>query len=97
MQHKITQYIESEGLEALKQLCYQHTTEYEYACVLDSCQLNTGVHGGKYELMAAYGALNTYRTTVELDNAIGQKKWLFGALGYDLKNEFEKLKSITHR
>ena len=93
MQHKITQYIESEGLEALKQLCYQHTTEYEYACVLDSCQLNTGVHGGKYELMAAYGALNTYRTTVELDNAIGQKKWLFGALGYDLKNEFEKLKS----
>ncbi|MDA9110671.1 anthranilate synthase component I family protein [Bacteroidia bacterium] len=93
MQHKITQYIESEGLEALKQLCYQHTTEYEYACVLDSCQLNTGVHGGKYELMAAYGALNTYRTTVELDNAIGQKKWLFGALGYDLKNNFEKLKS----
>ena len=63
--------------------------------MLDSCQLNTGVSGGKYELMAAFGAQNTYKDMEEVQRATDQKKWLFGALGYDLKNQFEKLKSTN--
>lgn len=43
--------------------------------------------------MAAYGAKNTYKTLAELQRATNEKKWLFGALGYDLKNQFEKLTS----
>lgn len=63
--------------------------------MLDSCQLNTGLGGGKYELMAAFGAQNTYKNMAEVQRATNQKKWLFGALGYDLKNQFEKLKSTN--
>lgn len=45
--------------------------------------------------MAAFGAQNTYKNMAEVQRATNQKKWLFGALGYDLKNQFEKLKSTN--
>jgi para-aminobenzoate synthetase component 1 len=93
LKSKLLDYIANNGLQAFKRLCYVYTQGFSQSCVLDSCQLNTGVNGGKYELIAAFGAQNTYRNMVEIQRATEQKKWLFGALGYDLKNQFEKLES----
>jgi para-aminobenzoate synthetase component 1 len=61
---------------------------------LDSCQLNTGVHGGNYEFLAAFGAEEVYENYVDFRAAIDKKgQWLFGVLGYDIKNHLEKLTS----
>lgn len=95
--NKIRDYIQTYGLEAFKMLCYNNTEMYEYACILDSCQLNTGVIGGKYELLVALGADKVYTS---LDSFYEKKEnhWIFGVLGYDLKNNIEKLSSsnTTH-
>lgn len=52
---------------------------------------------GKYELLAGIGkhqsGLNEIRSTKQLKQQISNKKWLFGHLTYDLKNELEKLSS----
>lgn len=95
MQQKINQYISTNGLDALKRLCYVHSEQFSHSCILDSCQLNTGVHGGSYELMAAFGAEHIYTNLIQLQNATDSQKWLFGVFGYDLKNEFEELSSTN--
>lgn len=95
MQQKILQYIASNGLDALKRLCYVYSEQFSHSCILDSCQLNTGVHVGSYELMAAFGARQTHTNLIQLQNGTNAQKWMFGALGYDLKNEFEDLTSTN--
>ena len=94
LKNKLKEYIAAEGLDAFKHLCYEYSTKHPYSCILDSCQLNTGVHGGKYEYLAAYGAEKVYTTFSELKTELDQcKSWLFGVLGYDVKNHLEKLSS----
>jgi len=91
---KFTDYISTHGLDAFKHICYAYSQNFQHSCILDSCQLNTGVHGGNYEFLAAYGAEDVYNSYVGFQTAIHQKgNWLFGVLGYDVKNHIEKLSS----
>lgn len=56
--------------------------------------LNTGVYGGSYEFLAAFGADKVYEDYASLtSNNADRGKWLFGALSFDLKNKFEQLSS----
>jgi len=89
--NKIEEYIQNYGLEAFKTLCYSNAENYKYACILDSCQLNTGVIGGQYEFLAGLGAIEVYENLETFSQQ--ENKWLLGVLGYDLKNEFEELTS----
>ncbi|MEY2923824.1 MAG: hypothetical protein RLZZ337_364 [Bacteroidota bacterium] len=90
--NRIENYIKSFGLGGFKNLCYTNAMSYDYVSILDSCQLNTGVTGGKYELLAAFGAKRVYKELDAVQNDI-PKTWLFGILSYDLKNKFENLAS----
>ncbi len=96
MKSEITEYITLHGVDAFKRVCYMHTNKFEYACILDSCSLNTGVSSGNYEFLAAFGAkevVSSYNQFLKLATA---SHWLFGVLGYDLKNSFESLSSENH-
>jgi len=87
-------YIATHGLQAYKELAYNYSRQFGHSCILDSCQLNTGVHGGKYEFLAAFGAEKAYSDHTKFSShLVTNKDWLFGVLGYDLKNNFEKLQS----
>lgn len=88
------QYIAIHGLQAYKELAYNYSRQFKHSCILDSCQLNTGVHSGKYEFIAAFGAEKVYSDYTEFSSHLATNKdWLFGVLGYDLKNNLEKLTS----
>jgi para-aminobenzoate synthetase component 1 len=90
----INQYIEQHGLDAFKQVCYLQAKSFEYACILDSCNLNTGVYNGNYEFIAGFGAEEICENLDELSTAIQpHKKWWLGVLPYDIKNDFEALTS----
>lgn len=94
MKSRLQQYIKTHGLKALKELCYRYCSTQTHACILDSTELNTGVHGGDYEFIAGFGAADLYHSITEVSER-GEGKWLLGALGYDLKNNFEKLTSTN--
>ncbi len=52
------------------------------------------MYGGSYEFLAAFGADEVYDNYSDFQSAIRQKgQWLFGVLGYDVKNHLEKLTS----
>ena len=94
----LTNIIENEGLEVFKQRCYLEASKHKYACILDSCQLNTGVYAGDHELIVALGAEEIIDNISHLEqNIVLQKDWYFGILGYDLKNNFEHLESKNKR
>jgi para-aminobenzoate synthetase component 1 len=91
--NNLNSFIKEHGLNAFKELAYHHTSKYDFSCVLDSCKLETGVHQGKYEFLAAYGAEKVFYSLEELEKAKQNSDWIFGMIGYDLKNKFEKLSS----
>ena len=93
--NSISTYINENGLEAFKRLCYYYASTFEHSCILDSCSLNTGVATGKYELLAAFGSEQIATSLSELNRLKKSNKWVFGILGYDLKNEFENLTSTN--
>lgn len=93
MSSKVQNHIAKYGITHFKHLVYQYSAQFQYSCVLDSCQLNTGVYGGEYELLAAFGAKKVYSSWSSLNQAATKGNWLFGILGYDVKNHFEKLSS----
>lgn len=90
---ELEKLLSDEGLSAFKRFAYELTTLYETAIVLDSCQLETGINPGKYEMLAAYGCneLFTISKPEDIDQIKG--KWAFGILSYDLKNKIESLSS----
>lgn len=91
---KLQNHIDTYGLDSLKNLAYHFSKKHEYSCILDSCQLNTGVHGGEFEFLGAFGAKKLICTYAEFKNhTTTNKDWMFGILGYDLKNNFEKAES----
>ncbi len=93
MLKRLTEILEKEGLAKFKRLCYQITREFDYACVLDSCQLDSGVYKGKYEFLIGLGAerlINSYNET-SIDELKGE--WCFGVFSYELKNKLENLHS----
>lgn len=94
MKNKLQEYIEEHGLDSFKNLAYHYSKKFEHSCILDSCQLNTGVHGGNYEFLAAFGAKKVWTSYDEFSSQLDHNSdWLFGIFSYDLKNKFENLTS----
>ena len=93
MKDKLQEYITQRGVNRFKELVYAYAHKFNYQCILDSCQLNTGVYSGEFELLAAIGATQVYTSWSTFEQATTQGKWLFGVLGYDVKNHFETLSS----
>ena len=89
----LNSFIQKHGLNAFKKLAYHHASKYDYSCILDSCELDTGVHQGRYEFLVAYGAERVFYNLEELEKTERDSDWVFGIIGYDLKNKFEKLSS----
>ena len=87
-------FVKEYGLDAFKALAYNYSRNFEHSCILDSCQLNTGVNGGNYEFLVAYGAEQYWDKYEFFEKEIDDvHDWVFGILGYDVKNNFEELKS----
>ena len=94
MTKTIKQFIEQHGLDAFKQSCYLQAANFTYACILDSCDLNTGVYSGNYEFIAGFGADEICNDLDMLSKSLSSKnEWWLGVLPYDLKNDFEDLTS----
>ncbi len=89
----LNSFIQKHGLDVFKKLAYHHASKYDYSCILDSCELDTGVHQGRYEFLVAYGAERVFYNLEELEKTERDSDWVFGIIGYDLKNKFEKLSS----
>lgn len=91
---KISDYINEFGLESFKERAYDFTKNFENSCILDSCSLHTGVNAGKYDFLAAYGAEQIVQDLDSLQQCLdSHSNWVFGTLGYELKNKFENLSS----
>ena len=97
MKNKILKYINQNGLDAFKYLCYCWSNTYEHTVILDSCSINTGVYSGRYEFAVALGAEEVITSYQRLIQASKEEKWLFGIMSYDLKNEFETLASNNRK
>ena len=89
----LNSFIQKHRLNAFKKLAYHHASKYDFSCILDSCELDTGVHQGRYEFLVAYGAERVFYNLEELEKTERDSDWVFGIIGYDLKNKFEKLSS----
>lgn len=81
------------GADHFKSICYAYSRNFDHSCILDSCQLNTGVYHGKYEFLAAFGAKKVIASYEEDVFSSHAGQWMFGVISYDLKNKFEALNS----
>jgi len=89
--NNLNAYIAEFGITAFKNQAYHYSKAHTYSCILDSCNLGSNTCHSKYEFLAAFGAeicLNNLNTIAQYND-----HWLFGILGYDLKNSFEQLSS----
>lgn len=83
-----------------KHRLYHYADAFNTCLVLDNNQSQNALNAGTYELVAGIGSKNVLRVD-EPGNAFEQLKnfhsqhsnWILGFLGYDLKNEVEKLSS----
>lgn len=91
-----------QDIEQFKLQVYNWADSFDDCVVLDS---NNGLHAcniKQYEFMAAVGSINKLSSDAgaafdKLDTFhLLHQDWLFGSLGYDLKNELEKLQSANH-
>ena len=93
--NNLNSFIKENGLDAFKKHAYHFSSNYNYNCLLDSCKLKTGMYEGKYEFLAAYGAEKVFDNLEELEKNKKDNDWVFGIIGYDLKNEFEDISSLN--
>lgn len=90
----------TEGIKLFKQQVYSYANSFDTCLCLDSNNSLTACNYGDYELIAGVGAKAILKVEQE-GNAFEQlkqfhtqhKSLLLGYLGYDLKNEVEKLQS----
>ena len=70
------------------------SADYTYACILDS-KAYTGDLYSNYDYLAGFGAKSIVVSDSweQLKALVNKKCWLFGMLGYDLKNQNEALTS----
>lgn len=89
---RLEELLEKGGLAAFKKQCYAFASHFEYASILDSCEMD---ERGDYEFLAAFGAeevISSFHYMSKLDE---DAKWWFGCLSYDLKNRLEALESTN--
>ncbi|MCC6721648.1 MAG: anthranilate synthase component I family protein [Bacteroidia bacterium] len=82
---------------AFSQKLKQYVSLFNPSVILDSCLLHPQFFKGNYKIIASFGGdkiLEPANNSIELlDKIYSEKCWYFGILGYNLKNEIEKLKS----
>ncbi|MCW3787258.1 aminodeoxychorismate synthase component I [Plebeiibacterium sediminum] len=99
MRRKYTIHIDDEPLFKQKLLAY--CKNMDYCGVYDSCGYNGHGHDGvnyySYDFLAGIGSVEAQDGSFEALNNLQRKTdWLFGYLGYDLKNELEHLYSVNY-
>ncbi len=88
----------SESPEAFRPRLMQWLQGFPYACLLETHRQPVACKISPYSWIAAADAeevlISNENSLEQLQNAINRSgDWYFGALGYDLKNEIEQLKS----
>ncbi len=85
--------------DSFRQKLLTYCNQYEYFAVYDSCgynQLNNGkVNYNSYDFIAGIDYIQKADRSFDLLYNHLNNDWLFGYLGYDLKNEFEHLYSVN--
>ncbi len=99
MRRKYTIHIDDEPLFKQKLLAY--CKNMDYCGVYDSCGYtqhdNNGINYYSYDFLAGIGSIEAQEGSFEaLNNLSSKVDWLFGYLGYDLKNELEHLYSVNY-
>jgi para-aminobenzoate synthetase component 1 len=93
------QVIDVIDLDRFKKQCLLKAEEEDWACILDSNYQNGACDIGEYEFIAAFGADEFIESNVgkALDDLFDFKSskndWVFGGIGYEVKNEIYPLKS----
>ena len=96
MKRKFTSYPVTNSKE-LKQKMLNWSTRFSIFCLLDDQQYNSS--RSSFECILGAGTISTLRASagssfIQLQEFVEHSKdWTFGHLGYDLKNEVEKLTS----
>lgn len=75
-----------------------YASHFNPCIILDSCDIEPALNLGKYKLIVAWGGsqlrLNDHNLFSSLHDHWEKKpSWIFGVLGYNLKNKIEKLAS----
>jgi para-aminobenzoate synthetase component 1 len=78
--------------KSFKEKTLAWAAEKETALFLDSSLYESDSYG-KYDWIVAAGVQQVASSIADLTGLVDQKKWLFGHLGYDLKNQIEHLAS----
>jgi para-aminobenzoate synthetase component 1 len=92
MRNRFKKKLDPNQMEQFKESLLNHLSTQDRACFLDSCGLAAANNAGKYDFIAAFGALSSL--SVHEGNAFEELRdyheriqdWIFGALSYDLKN-----------
>ena len=77
-------------------------SNFNPCCILDSCEIKPQLNKGLYKLVIGFGGQEvSVSEKNQLDSLYSSweinKSWLFGVLGYNLKNETEKLSSLNDK
>lgn len=78
-----------------------YASQFSPCAILDSCEIGPQLNKGFYKLIIGFGGNPIVSSnTNKLDSLYSawesNKTWLFGVLGYNLKNEIEKLSSLNN-
>ncbi len=75
-----------------------YASQFQPCAILDSCEIKPQLDKGNYKLVIGYSGKKLKVSEVnQIDSLYSvwekNKSWIFGVLGYNLKNEIEKLSS----
>ncbi len=78
-----------------------YASQFQPCAILDSCEIKPQLNKGNYKLIIGFGGKMLKISEVnQLDSLYSEwennKSWIFGVLGYNLKNEIEKLSSTNN-
>jgi len=86
-------------IELLKLKMLKLSDQYDNFYMLDSCNLNSPLNEGKYELLVAVGAKRSYiidsplKSLDKLQEFLSKSAWYFGVISYEVKDDIENLES----
>jgi len=85
---------------ALKAKLY--ASKLDPCVILDSCGISPQLNKGNYKLVIGFGGTNIITpSSNKIDSLYNEwhqnKRWMFGVIGYDVKNEIENLSSLNNK
>ena len=77
-----------------------YASHFNPCAILDSCEISAPVKKGKYKLLIGIGCRKVIEPSKQKLESLykewqADKCWLFGVIGFDIKNELEKLSSTN--